>query len=215
MLRKITDLRGFELYATDGDLGAVTEFYFDDRDWTVLYMVVDSGAWLPGRRVLVSPFALGEADWVEKKMNVLVTREEIEASPEIELHQPITREQEVGYFGHFGWACLWSGELRSTAEIIGIPVLAGDDVAVGSVEDLIVDELWTIRYLILSAKSEEQKLLLSPRWIERANWAESKMFTLLTRKNIQSAPVYEPEQIIKREYEARLYNHYGSPPYWE
>ena len=64
MLRRIEDLRGFELHATDGDLGAVTEFYFDDLDWTVLYMVVDSGAWLPGRRVLVSPpAALGESDW--------------------------------------------------------------------------------------------------------------------------------------------------------
>ena len=103
MLRKIKDLRGFELFATDGDIGSITEFYFDDLDWTILYMVVDSGAWLPGRRILVSPASLGEIDWVGRKMQAMVTRADIESSPEIDLHQPITREQEVRYFAHFGW----------------------------------------------------------------------------------------------------------------
>ncbi|MGI8469942.1 MAG: PRC-barrel domain-containing protein [Pyrinomonadaceae bacterium] len=144
MLRKINDLRGFELYATDGDIGRVAEFYFDDLDWTVLYMVVDSGAWLPGRRVLISPAVLGETDWIERKMNLMITREEIEKSPEIDLHQPITREQEVSYFAHFGWACLWSGELRSTEEIIGNQVITTDGGINVRVEDLIVDDLLTI-----------------------------------------------------------------------
>lgn len=217
MLRKITELRDFELFATDGELGRVTEFYFDDLDWTILYMVVDTGSWLPGRRVLVSPAALGEADWVERKINVLVTREEIETSPEIDLHAPVTREQEVAYFAHFGWACLWSGELRSTAEIIGLSVAAKDGETIGRVEDLIVDELWAIRYLLLNIEfqREDRKHLLSPLWIEDSDWAESKFFTSLSRENIQSAPIFKPEQTIKRDYEENLYHHYGVKPYWE
>ena len=107
MLRKIKDLRGFELYATDGDIGAVTEFYFDDLDWTILYMVVDSSAWLPGRKVLVSPASLGEIDWVERKIQLLVTKADIESGPEIDLHQPITREQEVEYYLMDSWISLF------------------------------------------------------------------------------------------------------------
>lgn len=218
MLRKISDLRGFELYAVEGDIGAITEFYFDDLDWTVLYMVVNSRKWLPGRRVLISPAALGgETDWVERKMNLMITREEIETSPEIDLHQPITREQEVAYFAHFGWACLWSGELRSTKEIIGSQITSKDGETIGKVEDLIVDELWTIRYFVLALEGSDRnrKLIFSPRWIDDGDWADSKMFTPLTREKIQSAPVYDSSGIIKREYEAELYEHFDVKPYWE
>lgn len=217
MLRRIKELRGFELYATDGDIGRVTEFYFDDLDWMILYMVVDTGAWLPGRRVLVSPASLGEIDWVERKMNVMVTRSEIETSPEIDLHQPLTREQEVGYFAHFGWACLWEGELRSTKEIIGDQIVSTNGDAVGKVEDLIVDDLWTIRYLILSLEEikQERKLFFSPRWINDSDWAESKLVTLLDHEKIQSAPVFDTSAMVKREYEAELYTHFDAKPYWE
>lgn len=218
MLRKINDLRGFELYAADGDIGRVTEFYFDDLDWTVLYMVIDSGAWLPGRRVLISPAALGETDWIERKMNLMITRSEIENSPEIDLHQPITCEQEIAYFAYFGWAYLWSGELRSTEELIGNQVIAKEGGAVGRIEDLIVVDLWTIRYLILSSGNVgqgERKLLFSPRWIDACDWAESKLFTSQESSKIQSAPEYKLAGIIKREDEAELYDHYDAKPYWE
>lgn len=217
MLRKITDLRGFELYATDGHIGAITEFYFDDLDWTILYMVVDSGAWLPSRRILVSPASLGEIDWVERKMNVMVTRADIESSPEIDLHQPITREQEVRYFAHFGWACLWEGELRSTQEIIGNEVETTDNKHIGTVADLVVDDLWNMRYLILSSESsgDPQNLLFSPNWIEVRDWKETKLLTLFDSAKINSAPNFETNGIIKRDYEMDLYNHYGIKPYWE
>ncbi len=217
MLRKIKDLRGFELYATDGDVGAITEFYFDDLDWTILYMVVDSSAWLPGRRILVSPASIGEIDWVERKLQTLITRADIESSPEIDLHQPITREQEVRYFAHFGWACLWEGELRSTQEIIGSRVESTDNKLIGTVDDLIVDDLWTMRYLILSSGSsiEPQKLLFSPNWIEVRDWKETKLFTLFDSAKLNSSPNFEFNSIIKREYETDLYSYYGVKPYWE
>jgi len=218
MLRRTNDLRGFELYATDGDIGRITEFYFDDLDWTVLYMVADSGAWLPGRRVLVSPAALGgETDWVERKMNLMVTRGEIEKSPEIDLHQPITREQEVAYFAHFGWACLWSGELRSTQEIISSQIITMEKGSSGKIEDLVVDDLWTIRYLIAGSENSDQKekLLFSPRWIDEIDWTESKLLTSFESAKIQFAPVYDSAGTIKREYETELYSHYDAKPYWE
>jgi len=67
VLRNIKNLHGVDLHAIDGDLGPVKEFYFDDQDWTILYMVVENHKWLPGRRILISAIALGEADWSENR----------------------------------------------------------------------------------------------------------------------------------------------------
>ena len=62
MLRSLKELQGYTISATDGDIGSVHDFYFDDQHWTVRYLVVDTGGWLSGRRVLVSPLALGRPD---------------------------------------------------------------------------------------------------------------------------------------------------------
>ena len=59
MLNKVKTLRGYKLHSLDGDIGQVEEFYFDDHHWTVRYLVADTGPWLTGRQVLISPYALG------------------------------------------------------------------------------------------------------------------------------------------------------------
>ena len=58
MLRSIDSLKGYTLAASDGEIGKCADFLFDDRDWTVRYMVSDTGGWLSGRKVLISPLAL-------------------------------------------------------------------------------------------------------------------------------------------------------------
>ena len=50
MLRNVKDLRGYAIRATDGVIGRVDDFYFDDEDWGVRYLVVDTGGWLSGRK---------------------------------------------------------------------------------------------------------------------------------------------------------------------
>src|SRR5687767_2340606 len=55
MLRNIKDLRGYVIRAIDGTIGKVDDFYFDDEDWGIRYLVVDTGSWLSGRKVLISP----------------------------------------------------------------------------------------------------------------------------------------------------------------
>ena len=59
MIRDASDLSGYTIKATDGDIGEVVEFFFDDEKWTIRYLVADTGGWLTGRRVLISPAALG------------------------------------------------------------------------------------------------------------------------------------------------------------
>ena len=59
MMRNVKDLRGYRIRATDGLIGTVDDFYFDDQDWGIRYLVVDTGCWLSGRKVLISPAAIG------------------------------------------------------------------------------------------------------------------------------------------------------------
>ena len=53
-----------------------------------------------------------------------------------------------------------------------------------------------------------------PAWIERVSWPESKVYAGLSREAIKNAPEYVESTPITREYENRLYFHYGRPPYW-
>lgn len=109
MLKSIKQLYGCKLGASDGDIGHVKDFYFDDRNWAVRYMVADTGNWLPGRQVLISPHAVGQIQVAEKVLTVGLTRKQIEASPSIETHKPVSRQYEEEYHRYYGWPYYWEG----------------------------------------------------------------------------------------------------------
>src|SRR4029077_12873986 len=77
MLISIKDPAGFHLAATDGSIGEVQDCYFDDVHWTVRYLVVDTGGWLSGRKVLISPMAVREIDAAGRRVIVALTREQV------------------------------------------------------------------------------------------------------------------------------------------
>jgi sporulation protein YlmC with PRC-barrel domain len=110
MLRSIKQLYGDKLGASDGEIGHVKDFYFDDQSWTIRYLVADTGSWLSGRQVLLSPHALGRLDQAEKILRVSLTRKQIENSPPIALHKPVSRQYEEEYYRYYGWPCYWQGD---------------------------------------------------------------------------------------------------------
>ena len=73
MLRSVNDLKGFEIVATDGEIGDVEQFYFDDERWALRYIVVNTGNWLAGRQVLVAPFSVMQVDRENSKLHVTLT----------------------------------------------------------------------------------------------------------------------------------------------
>jgi uncharacterized protein YrrD len=109
MLRRVKDLTGFEIGAKDGDIGAAADFIFDDKNWTVRYVVVDTNPWLPGGKVMISPIVTGEADWDNKKLPVLLTRDQVKSSPDIRLDEGLSAQDEVKYYDHYGWPYYWVG----------------------------------------------------------------------------------------------------------
>jgi hypothetical protein len=109
MLHSLTELEGCALGATDGEIGSVDEVYFDDARWGIRYLVVDTGGWLSGREVLISPHSIRGADWSERIIKVDLTRKQVEESPDIDTDKPVSRQQEIAYLGYYGYPWYWSG----------------------------------------------------------------------------------------------------------
>lgn len=109
MLRRFEDLRGFNLRATDGDVGQIDDFYFSDDDWQVSYIVVQTGSWLLGRKVLISPHVAHPPLWEERVLPVDLTKEQVENSPDIDLEQPVSRQHQIALHSYYGWPAYWAG----------------------------------------------------------------------------------------------------------
>jgi hypothetical protein len=109
MLRSASELTSFAMRAKDEDIGAVSDLLFDDRQWAVRYLVIDTGGWLVGRRVLITPIAIRQVRWNDRAIDVALTREQIEHSPDIASDLPVSRQKEIEYYGYYGYPPYWSG----------------------------------------------------------------------------------------------------------
>jgi uncharacterized protein YrrD len=182
MLSKAKTLKGYKLDSIDGEIGKVKEFYFDDQHWIIRYLVADTGNWLTGRQVLISPYALVAVVNEEQHIAVDLTKKQIEESPPLESDKPVSQQFEDAYYGFYGWPLYWAGPniwgaypfivrdpekfkeytqgektwdpfLRSTRDVTGHHIQAADG-EIGHVEDFIIDdETWAIRYLIIDTQN--------------------------------------------------------------
>lgn len=109
MLKNTALLKGLAVHALDGELGTVDEFYFDDESWAVRYLTIETGGWLGGRQVLISPFSVIRADWQAKRIDVGLTKKQVEHSPEINTQQPVSRQHEAEFLGYYGYPYYWGG----------------------------------------------------------------------------------------------------------
>ncbi len=251
MLMNIADLKGLVIRATDGELGTVDQLYFDDESWAIRYVTVDAGGWLGGRQVLISPMSIAHTDWPARRLDVALTKRQVENSPGINTHEPVSRQHEAAYLGYYGYPYYWGGpnlwgesfypgglafpamasvdameeriqrespdsHLRSTDAVTGYSIEATDG-EIGHLDGFVVDDqAWAIRYIEVATRNwwPGKKVLVSPAWIKEVRWLESKVSVGLSREAIQNGPEYDEATPITREYENRLYFHYGRPPYW-
>jgi hypothetical protein len=191
------------------------------------------------------------AEWQAQRLDVSLTKKQVENSPDINTHQPVSRQHEAAYNRYYGYPYYWGGpylwgaapypgdvvmplaapidvveqgisglpedtHLHSTEAVTGYSIEAADG-EIGHVDGFVVDdEAWAIRYIEVATRNwwPGKKVLVSPAWIERMSWADSKVYAGLTREAIQNGPEYIESALITREYEGRLYFHYGRPPYW-
>lgn len=109
MLINATYLKGLVIRATDGELGKVDQLFFDDETWAIRYLTVDTGGWLGLKQVLISPFAVVHTDWPARRLDVALTKKQVEKSPDIDTRRPVSRQQETGYLGYYGYPNYWGG----------------------------------------------------------------------------------------------------------
>lgn len=107
MLRSVKKLVGYSLAATNQSIGEIKDFLFDDAQWTVRWMVADTGDWLPGRKVLISPISLGNPDWSSHLFPVRLTKEDIERAPALDTDEPVAKAYERAFFDQYGWEYYW------------------------------------------------------------------------------------------------------------
>ncbi len=109
MLWSMNDPNVFDVLAIDGEVGNVEEFYFDDEQWVVRYIVLNTGNWLSGRQVLISPYSVIRVDAENRKLHLGLTKERIEKSPGIDTLAPITRQMEKAHNAYYGNPNYWGG----------------------------------------------------------------------------------------------------------
>jgi hypothetical protein len=224
----------FEEFYFDDKYWAVRYLVVDVGNW-----VTDR----KDRRVLVSPYAVRAVDENKKIIVTDLTKKQIKDSPSWNVQQPVSRQVEQTYYEYYSWPVYWNGpymwgpynypvlhkvqtaahsekawepNLRATAAVSGYHVQA-EDGEIGHVVDFIVDDkTWAIRYLIVDTQSWSpgKHVLLSPQWIERVSWNESKVFVKLSRETIKQGPEYQKDSLITRDFETRLHHHYNREGYW-
>jgi len=109
MLLSIDHLCTYTIEAQDGNVGQVDDFFFDDQSWTIRYVVVDTGKWIPGRKVLLAPSVLGKLEGRLRLFPVELTMQKIEESPDIDTEKPVSRQQEIELHSYYNWASYWGG----------------------------------------------------------------------------------------------------------
>lgn len=126
MHKLVKDLQGDTIVARDGEIGSLSDAYFDDERWTLRYFVIDTGRWLPGRKVLVAPQSVAQAEGAVMRLEL--SRGEVERAPGIDADPPVSRllsqAHEARYGYPYGGPFLWAAPMVPAAA----PPLATDPV---------------------------------------------------------------------------------------
>lgn len=107
MLRHELQISGYAVHASDGAIGTVSDFLFDDATWSVRWLVIDTGNWLPGRKVLLPPSALAHVNHIGRQFSVRLTRQQVKECPDVESDLPVSRQSETDIYNYYGWSPYW------------------------------------------------------------------------------------------------------------
>jgi len=211
MLRSLKQLYGDKLGASDGEIGQIKDFYFDDQNWAIRYLVADTGTWLTGRQVLISPHSLATLTASGKVVRVGLTRKQIENSPSIESQKLISRQYEEEYHKYYGWPPYWKSNaadmigpqperevhLRSARAVNGYLLRMGEET-IGHICDFMMDtQSWTIGQLVVKTghRLSGKESLIPTKQVERISYDESTVFANPSEEAIDQSSLRLPSPI--------------------
>ncbi len=229
MHRNVNSLIGNRMEGTDGEMGKVEEFYFNDEAWIIVYLVVKTGNWLSGRKVLISPYALTGRTRRPGTLPVNLTKAQIKNSPDIDTDLPVSRQKEVALHQYYPWQSYWgtgfyeggiwgivtppvvdplpvgdaNGDLhlRSTHALSGYHIVTTDGELCHVGDFIIDDETWRIEYLVVGFHSwlTGKKVLLARKHIMEIQWATSKVLVDVTSKTLENTRPYDESEFLHSE----------------
>jgi uncharacterized protein YrrD len=217
----INSLSGYAIEATDGEIGKVEDFYFDDETWTIRYFVVKTGNWLSGKKVLISTAALTKLDIKMGLFIVNVTQQQVRESPDIDTAKPVSRQQEAMLNQHHIWENYWGsgsygGEmgignnrpirikdsdrdpkddihLRSVAQVSGYAIHASDG-EIGHVNDFIVDDqTWILTDIVVDTHNwiGGKKVLVGVTHVNSISYLSWRVYVDIRIAEIESCKLYK------------------------
>lgn len=221
MKRNINSLIGYSMQATDGKIGEVEDFYFDDETWTIRYLIVKTGGWFSGRKVLISTTALIKTNKLNELIPVNLTKEQIRNSPDIDTDKPVSRQKEAMLNQHHLWENYWGsgsygGEmgianalpvrikdidrdpaedvhLRSILQVDGYTIHASDG-EIGHVNDFIVDdETWQLSELVVDTHDwiGGKKVLIAVSHIHSISFLNWLVYVHITIAAIEDSKLFK------------------------
>jgi uncharacterized protein YrrD len=199
MLYELKALVGSPVVATDGKMGSIRTFLFDDQSWKVRYLVVDVGNWLKRRDVVLPVTALEKPDWANKTCCAHLTRDQVRNSPDVDTEMPVSRQQKLAMRDYFGPLASWVDSeyglssmptgtkyplhtpevlhMRSTSHMLGYQVWATDG-DFGTLEGFVMDEeSWHLGYLDVKSGDwlQNRSVLVPTRWVQSVSWTEFRI----------------------------------------
>ena len=209
MVHDLATLTGFSVIATDGALGSIRNFLFDDQSWKIRYLVIDAGSWLARRAVVLAITAVEQPDWVKRIFRVHLTKEQLRHSPDVDTEKPVSRQQEIAMQEYFGLPIYWAesdfgamsslppgrkypvdtqedSHLRSASGLAGYEVW-GTDGEIGRVEGFVMDDAsWHLGYLDVKMGDwlHSRSVLIPTRWVDSVSWADRRVKLYHTQERL-------------------------------
>lgn len=197
MLHNLEDVNEASVNATDGTIGKVWDFLFDDRSWTIRYLVVDVRTWTMRHDVVIPVESITNVDWPAKTFHLNLSRAQVRTSPELDARRPVSMQQELAVRKFYGLPSFWhdagifsprgpqdlppaSGDdphLRSTENVAGYAVWELNH-ELGQVESFIMDDAsWHIGFLAVKTGDwlYQRSMLIPSRWVETISWSHSRL----------------------------------------
>jgi hypothetical protein len=214
-------LHGFHIHAQDGPLGRIDDFYFSDESWKINHVVIDLGTWLPGKKVLLLPDILGNADWRKKFIEARTNKALIRNSPDANTMLPVALQVEREIVrtiaedpflpeaswgmhqyvpeGIVGEKTTNDPHLRSTRILKDCPIIDEKHAYLGSVNDFLVDTgTWEVRFMFLKT-NDSRVFLVDPTGVKSID-IENRKITIRHPDDIKAEwQEYDPHHMALLE----------------
>ena len=193
-------LNEFSLLATDGSIGHVKDLYIDDESWAVRYLVVETGNWFTRHRVLIPTAGLGSIDSTAKVIQVSITRDQVQRSPDVDCDMPVSRQHETDLSGYYGFPSYLEGEkrpsdphLRSAAALTGYAVRSDHD-EIGHVKQFLMDEDgWRVVAVIVKTGTwwHGDLMRIATAGITTVDWDTRSLEVTASRESLKDEPQHK------------------------